>query len=89
MKKTFSITMLMVCAFICNAQLDYAQYIRHEQLSQFDAQYQFFYSDGMFTYCTDMYNSLTGYVCISGRFEVNGDSITFYNLQLKFLFYLI
>lgn len=83
MKKFFSITTLMVCAFICNAQIDYGNYIKHEQLGQFDAQYQFFYSAGMFTYCTDMYNDLTGYVCISGRFEIYGDSITFYNLSIE------
>lgn len=83
MKKKFSFTMLMACAFICNAQSDYGLYVRHEQLGQYDAQYQLFYSDGMFTYCTDMYNNLTGYVCISGHFKVDEDSITFYNLSIE------
>ena len=83
MKRTFLFAMLMICAFFCNAQFDYGQYIRHEQLGQYDAQYQFFYSDGMFTYCTDMYNDLTGYVCISGRFKIDGDSVSFYELSIE------
>lgn len=83
MKKTSIFAILIICAFNCNAQLDYGCYIRHEQLGQYDAQYQFFYSEGMFTYCTDRYNDLTGGVCISGLFNIDGDSVTFYNLSIE------
>lgn len=70
-------------SFICIAQIDYGLYIRHQQLGQYDASYQFFYSDGKFSYCTDMYNDLTGQVCISGSFYINGDSIFFYDISLE------
>lgn len=75
--------MLMFCAFICNAQIDYGCYVRHEQLGHYDAQYQFFYSAGMFTFCTDRYNDLSGCVCVGGHFTVDGDSVTFYDLEIE------
>ena len=74
---------LLVGSFSCYAQIDYGLYVKHQQLGEYDAQYQFFYNDGMFTYCTDMYNNLTGYVCISGRFKIDGDSISFYDLSIE------
>lgn len=83
MKAMFLFAILLVSSFVCNAQIDYGLYVRHQQLGEYDAQYQFFYNDGMFTYCTDMYNSLTGYVCISGRFKIDGDSISFYELSIE------
>lgn len=83
MKTIFLFAILLVSSSTCNAQIDYGLYVRHQQLGEYDAQYQFFYNDGMFTYCTDMYNNLTGYVCISGRFKIDGDSILFYELSIE------
>ncbi len=83
MRIMFLFAILLMSSFACNAQIDYGLYVRHQQLGEYDAQYQFFYNDGMFTYCTDMYNSLTGYVCISGRFKIDGDSISFYELSIE------
>ena len=64
-------------------QIDCGLYIRHQNLGDFDSSYELFYNDGRFTYCTDAYNGLTGYVCIGGRFYLKGDSITFYDLELE------
>ena len=79
----FLFAILLVSSITCNAQIDYGLYVRHQQLGEYDAQYQFFYNDGVFTYCTDMYNDLTGYVCISGHFKIYGDSISFYELSIE------
>lgn len=83
MRIMFLFAILLLSSFACNAQIDYGLYVRHQQLGEYDAQYQFFYNDGVFTYCTDMYNNLTGHVCISGRFEISGDSISFYELSIE------
>lgn len=88
MRKIFLLTITLSFYIVCNAQnddgaIDYGLYIRHQQLGEYDATYQFFYNSNMFTYCTDMYNSLTGYVCIGGKFNIEGDTITFYDIELE------
>lgn len=88
MRKIFLIIVALVYARCCSAQInngpiEYGLYIRHPQLGAYDASYQFFYDANRFTYCTDMYNGLTGYVCIGGRFNITGDTITFYDIELE------
>ena len=83
MKIILLFAILLVSSFTCNAQIDYGLYVRHQQLGDCDAQYQFFYTDWFFTYCTDRYNDLTCHVCISGRFKIDGDSISFYELSIE------
>ena len=73
MKRIIIITVLSLFPFVCNAQNDYGLYVRHPHLGNMDASYQFFYSFGYFTYCTDEYNDLTGHICISGNFKIQND----------------
>ena len=38
----FLFAILLLSSFACNAQIDYGLYVRHQQLGEYDAQYQFF-----------------------------------------------
>ena len=42
MRIMFLFAILLLSSFACNAQIDYGLYVRHQQLGEYDAQYQFF-----------------------------------------------
>lgn len=81
--KVIFILLSAISSLVMAQQLDYGLYIRHEQLSEYDALYEFFFDSKTFTYCTDAYNNLTGRVCMKGRFSIEGDSIFFYDIILS------
>ena len=83
MKTTVFFSLMFLCVNVICAQIDYGYYVKHQQLGSEDAAYQFFYNDGYFTYCTDNYNQLTGYICISGHFVIEKDTILFFDLSIE------
>lgn len=90
MKRKILFFILSSVSFMCNAQIDktnyvieYGLYFRHQERGNKDAMYELTYSDGRFTYCTDEYNDLTGRYCLTGHFNIEGDSIFFYDITIS------
>lgn len=77
--KTKNLLLILLCfALRSNAQhIEYGAYVKHQQLGEYDATYEFDYYSKSFTYSTDAYNNLTGRVVLQGQFQIEGDSILF------------